>query len=160
MSWPARKAVNLVRVDGYNHPVPSTIKDGAIVTGSTEIAQRLFDAFNARDIESALQLLDPQILFEPVSSAVINGGEPYRGADGMRRYFQDMQIHWQELTVNPVHLRAAGEAVVALGHVSGRGPAGTLDAAPTTWVFKFKDELVTHIQVFSDERLARQALGL
>lgn len=126
----------------------------------TEIAQRLFDAFNARDLDGALELLHPALVFEPVSGAVINDGEPYRGHEGMRRYFADVHEHWRELTVKPVHLREAGEAVVALGHVSGLGPAGPLKDAPTTWVFKFDGALVAHIQVFSDERLAREALGL
>jgi ketosteroid isomerase-like protein len=126
----------------------------------TEIAQRLFDAFNARDLDTALSLLHPDVVFEPVSGAVLNDGEPYRGYEGMRRYFADVQAHWHELTVNPVHLREAGNAVVALGHASGASAAGALREAPTTWVFKFDAGLVAHIQIFSDERLAREALGL
>jgi ketosteroid isomerase-like protein len=125
-----------------------------------EIAKRLFDAFNRRDFEVALQLLHPEIVFQPVSGAVLHDGQPYRGHDGMRRYFADVQEHWHELRVTPVHIRAAGDAVVALGQTSGRGAAGPLTDAPTTWVFKFKDGLVAQIQVFSDERLARQALAV
>lgn len=132
------------------------------VPAKVEIAQRLFDAFNARDSDGVLALLAPDIIFEAVSGAVLNGGEPYRGHNGMRRYFADVREHWQELTVEPVHLREAAAAVVALGHVSGRSSAGTLDDAPTTWVFKFNPSsgLVDRLQIFSDERLAREALGL
>jgi ketosteroid isomerase-like protein len=125
----------------------------------TELAQQLFDAFNARDLKAALSLLHPDVVFEPVSGAVLNG-EPYRGHEGMRLYFADVQEHWRELTVNPVRLRGAGDAVVALGHASGSSAAGSLRDVPTTWMFKFDDGLVVHIQIFSDERLARQALGL
>jgi ketosteroid isomerase-like protein len=132
-----------------------------MASSRTETAQQLFDAFNARDLDAALSLLHPDVVFEPVSGAVLNDGEPYRGSEGMHRYFADVQAHWRELTVNPVHLREAGNAVVALGHVSGSGlAAGVLRDAPTTWVFKFDGDLVAHIQVFSDERLAREALGL
>lgn len=126
----------------------------------TEIAQQLFDAFNSRELDATMELLHPEVVFEPVSGAVLNDGEPYRGYAGMRRYYADVQDHWQRLTVNPVHLREAGNAVVALGHVSGASAAGVLRDAPTTWVFKFEEGLVIHIQVFSDERLAREALGL
>ncbi|MGA8364072.1 MAG: nuclear transport factor 2 family protein [Solirubrobacteraceae bacterium] len=127
----------------------------------TETAQQLFDAFNARDLDGALGLLHPEIVFEPVSGAVLNDGEPYRGHEGMRGYFADVRAHWRELKVDPVHLREAGNAVVALGHASGASEAGVLRDAPATWVFKFDDGgLVLHIQVFSDERLAREALGL
>lgn len=151
---------------GYNGTAPATatarMTDSMTATERTrtEIAQRLFDAFNARRLDDTLSLLHPDIVFEPVSGAVLNDGEPYRGHAGMRRYYADVQAHWRELTVNPVHLREAGNAVVALGHVNGASEAGELRDAPTTWVFKFEGGLVTHIQVFSDERLAREALGL
>lgn len=151
---------------GYNGAAPATATarptDSMTATERTrtEIAQRLFDAFNARRLEDTLSLLHPDIVFEPVSGAVLNDGEPYRGHAGMRRYYADVRTHWRELTVNPVHLREAGNAVVALGHVNGASEAGVLRDASTTWVFKFEDGLVTHIQVFSDERLAREALGL
>ena len=146
---------------GYNGPVAAADSVGAMASSSrTEIAQQLFDAFNARDLEAVLSLLHPDVVFEPVSGAVLNEGEPYRGHDGMRRYFADVQEYWRDLTVNPAHLREAGNAVVALGHVSGAGTVGVLRDAPTTWVFKFDDGLVAHIQVFSDQRLAREALGL
>lgn len=138
------------REGGKNTSVPLT---------DEEIARSLFDAFNARDIEAALGLLHPEILFEPVSGVVMNDGEPYRGHDGMRRYFLDLQEHWHELRVNPVQVRAAGDAVVALGQTSGRGTAGPLAGVPTSWVFKFRDGLAVRIQVFSDERLARAALA-
>ncbi len=144
---------------GYNGPVADPVR--AMASSSrTEITQQLFDAFNARDLDAALSLLHPDVVFEPVSGAVLNDGEPYRGHEGMHRYFADVRAHWQELTVEPVHLREAGEAVVALGHANGRSRAGSLNDAPTTWVFKFDDRLVAHIQIFSDERLAREALGL
>jgi ketosteroid isomerase-like protein/GNAT superfamily N-acetyltransferase len=123
-----------------------------------ETVRTLFEAFNSRDVEGGLSLLHPDIVFEPVSGAVLNEGEPYRGHEGMRRYFAHVEEHWQKLTVNPVQIRAAGRAVVALGHASGEGAGGALREAPTTWVFKLSDGLVTSVQIFSDERLARQAL--
>jgi uncharacterized protein len=155
---------------GYNEPATATAPSRAVRTtrspramasSRTQTAQQLFDAFNARDLDAALSLLHPDVVFEPVSGAVLNDGEPYRGKEGMHRYFADVQAHWRELTVKPVHLREAGDAVVALGHVSGSSfAAGALRDAPTTWVFKFDGGLVAHIQIFSDERLAREALGL
>lgn len=123
----------------------------------TEIVEQLFDAFNTRDLDTALSLLHPEIVFEPVSGAVLNEGEPYVGKDGMRQYFADVQAHWQELIVKPVHVRAAGDAVVALGHATGKGVA-PLEDVPATWVFKFAGDLVAHIRIFADEHLARQAL--
>jgi len=123
------------------------------------LVMRMFDAFNSRDVETALlPMLRRDVVFEPVSGVVMNEGKPYIGHDGIRLYFRHVAEHWQQLEVNPIQTRRAGTAVVALGQVSGKGPGGILDAVPTTWVFKFRDGLVAQIQIFSDERLARRAL--
>ncbi|MHB1539219.1 MAG: nuclear transport factor 2 family protein [Solirubrobacteraceae bacterium] len=122
-----------------------------------QIVRAIFAAFERRDVEAGLRLLAPQIVLEAISGAVLRG-EPYVGHDGIRRYFDDVQTHWRELVLEPVNIRAAGRAVVALGRVRGRAAGGSLEPAPTTWVFRFDGELVARIQIFSDPELARRAL--
>lgn len=126
---------------------------------ANELVQQLFQAFNSRDIETALTLLHRDVVFEPISAVVLNEGQPYLGHEGIRLYFEHVSKHWRKLEVNPIQIRAAGMAVVALGQTSGVGPGGSLVAAPTTWLFKFRDGLVAELQIFSDERLARRALA-
>ncbi len=123
-----------------------------------EVVARLFEAFSRRDLPSALVLVHPEVVFQPVTAAVTQAGEPYRGHEGIRRYAEDIESHWEELTIHPTQIRAAGRAVVALGLVSGRGPGGSFRDAPTTWVVKFRDGLVAHAQIFSDERNVVNAL--
>lgn len=124
-----------------------------------ELVRRLFDAFNHRDIDAALPLLHADLVFQPITAAFLNEGQPYRGHEGIRLYFEHVVEHWHKLEINPVQIRAAGVAVVALGQTSGAGPGGEFSGVPTTWVFKFRDGLVAGIQIFSDERHARQALA-
>ncbi len=123
------------------------------------VVARLFEAFSRRDLETTLTLVHPDIVFQPLTAEVTRAGEPYRGHEGLRRYLEDVEAHWEELTVHPAQIRAAGRAVVALGLVSGSGPAGSFENAPTTWVMKFKDDLVVHAQIFSDPRNVVEALG-
>lgn len=117
-----------------------------------ETAVRLFEAFNRRDVEAALQLVHPEMVFRPISALAIRGGEPYRGHDGIRAYMEDVETYFEELTVSPTQIRAAGDAVVALGEVSGRTAAGPFGGVATTWMMKFTDGLVFQAQIFSDER--------
>jgi ketosteroid isomerase-like protein len=116
------------------------------------IVAQLFDAFSRRDLLSALPLLHPEVVFQPMTAEVTRAGEPYRGHEGIRRYTQDIESHWDELIVQPAQIRAAGRAVVVLGLASGSGPAGSFENAPTTWVIKFQDGLVFGVQIFSDAR--------
>jgi ketosteroid isomerase-like protein len=132
-------------------PAPTTLP-------KEEVVARLFEAFSRRDVESALALVHPEVVFEPMTAAVTRAGESYRGHEGIRRYAQDVESHWEVLTVHPAQVRAAGRAVVALGLVSGRGPGGSFEDAPTTWVVKFRDGVVAHAQIFSDARNVVSAL--
>lgn len=123
-----------------------------------EIVARLFEAFNHRDLPAMLALVHPEVVFQPMTAMVTQAGEPYLGYEGIRRYARDIETHWEELTVHPKQIRAAGQAVVALGLVSGRGAGGSFGDAPTTWVVKFRDGLVAHAQIFSDKRHVVHAL--
>jgi ketosteroid isomerase-like protein len=109
----------------------------------------LFEAFSQRRLQDALPLLTDDVVFAPMTAQVTRAGEPYRGHEGMRRYMADVEEVWDELTLRPLQIRAAGNAVVALGLVSGRGPAGAFEDAPTTWMFKFRGGQVAHAQIFS-----------
>jgi ketosteroid isomerase-like protein len=117
-----------------------------------EIVACLFEAFSRRDFLSVLPLLHPDVVFQPMTAEVTRAGEPYRGHEGIRTYTEDVAAQWEELTLHPAQIRAAGRAVVVLGLVSGSGPAGSFKDAPTTWVIKFKGGLVYGVQIFSDAR--------
>lgn len=115
---------------------------------------RLFGAFGRRELSEAemLELLHPEIVFVPMTAHVTQAGEPYRGHAGIRRYEADLAEHWNELRIELTQIRAAGDAVVALGLVSGRGAAGGFSDQPATWVIKFREGRVANVQVFADAR--------
>jgi ketosteroid isomerase-like protein len=120
------------------------------VAGKEQVVAQLFDAFSRRRLQDALRLLTDDVVFVPMTARLTRSGEPYRGHDGMRRYVADVEEQWEELILRPTQIKAAGDAVVALGLVSGRGAAGSFEDAPTTWMFKFRGEKVAHAQIFSD----------
>jgi ketosteroid isomerase-like protein len=124
-----------------------------------DVVASLFEAFSRRDLPSALELVHPEVVFQPMTAAVTRAGEPYCGYEGIRRYAEDVESYWVQLTIRPTQIRSAGRAVVVLGLVSGSGPGGSFEDAPTTWVVKFRDGLVAHAQIFSDERNVVDALA-
>lgn len=132
--------------------------DGISPLSKEDSVARLFESFSRREIENTLGLLDPDVVFQPMTAEVTQAGEPYRGHEGIRRYAADVEAQWDELILQPTQIRAAGEAVVALGLVSGSGRAGSFENAPTTWVFKFREGLVVHVQIFSEARKVFEAL--
>jgi ketosteroid isomerase-like protein len=138
---------------------PSPVARARDLLVKEQVVADLFDAFSSRRLTDVLPLLTEDVVLVPMTARVTQAGEPYRGHDGMRRYFADVEAQWTQLTLRPTQIKAAGNAVVALGLVSGRGAAGSFESAPATWMFKFRGERVAHIQIFSDAAHVLEALG-
>src|SRR4029077_538926 len=62
------------------------------------LVERLFEAFNRRDIEEISELCDEALDFFPVGTAeAIGRTAPYVGPDGLREYLRDVDQAWEEL---------------------------------------------------------------
>lgn len=133
--------------------------DGAAPAPYEAVVRELFGAFGDGEVERALRLMHPDVVFQPMTAMVTRDGEPYRGYEGIRRYTEDVRTHWRALSIQLKQIRSAGSAAVALGLVSGSGEEGSFENAPTTWVVRFRDGLVAQVQIFSDERYVTAALA-
>ncbi len=129
------------------------------ILSKEDVVLRLFEAFSERRLADALALLTEDVVFQPMTAKVTRAGAPYIGHEGIRRYVADVEERWDELTLRPTQIKAAGQAVVVMGLVSGRGRAGSFADAPTTWMFKFRGDRVASAQIFSDAGHVLEALG-
>jgi ketosteroid isomerase-like protein len=121
----------------------------------------LFDSFSRRDLPALLALCDPEIEFMPVTAMVAAHGEPYRGHDGISGYLADVARVWEELTVEPLEFRRAGDdTVVAIGRVYAWGVGRVIDA-PVGWLWRFgPDGRAVYGRVFESRDEASAAAGL
>jgi len=95
------------------------------------LVRRLYEAFDARDVDALLDVVAPEIEFFGPTATLLNEGRCYRGHEGMRRYLRDVEALWQDLEVDPQTLREVGNHVVALGRVRARAHDGMeLDIVP------------------------------
>jgi ketosteroid isomerase-like protein len=126
---------------------------------NVDLARRAFDAFAARDAAAVLEVMDEEVEFLPVTANLTTGGVPYRGHDGMRRYFDDVGRVWDELRVYPSEYRDLGETVVALGRIHGRGGGMIIDR-PTGWVWRCRAGKIVFGRVYASHEEALRAAGL
>ena len=123
-----------------------------------DLTEALFEAFTARDVEAMIGLLDPEMEFFPIGTARLTGIDaPYRGHDGMQRYFADVDLVWQELRVIPQHYELTDDRVLVTGRVYARDRQGGVIDSPAGWLWVIKDGRFTRGQVFDDPDEARQA---
>ena len=126
----------------------------------SDIARAVFDAFNRRDIEAGLALVDEEVEFMAPTAEIANAGRPYVGHAGMRKYYDDVASFWKELEVTPTEIREIDDAVLVLGRVYGRGEGGYIQDSPAQWVMRFRDGRVSWIQVFTNRSAAFAEVGL
>ncbi len=127
------------RPDYYGNP--------AGVTNDIDVVKAIYAAFAARDLEGAVRLLSEDCqLHLRGTAALIGRTEPYRGPEGMREYYADVQRIWDDLVLFAEDFRAIPGAVVVMGHVEGR-----VDGEPVrrtaVWTWKVKDGKATEVRV-------------
>jgi ketosteroid isomerase-like protein len=119
----------------------------------------VFDAFNRRDIDAALAVVDEQVEFLAPTAEIANVGKPYVGHDGMRKYYSDVAAVWKELEVTPTDIREVGDAVLALGRVYGRAEGGYIQDSPAQWVMRFRAGRIWWIRVYTNRSAAFAEVG-
>jgi ketosteroid isomerase-like protein len=121
------------------------------------VVKAVFAAFAERDFERVLDLVDPDFEFTTVTSDYAGRTEPYRGHDGMREYFRDVALVWDDLRLTPREFREIGGSVVVTGRVNARSAARIVDGS-TGWVFRLRDGRVVYGRVYASAGDAEQAV--
>jgi ketosteroid isomerase-like protein len=125
------------------------------------LVRRLYEAFAARDRDAMVALVTADMEFFPqVTASMVNRTEPYRGHEGLRRYFEDAGRVWRHLEIIPHEYRDLGERVLVFGRVYARGEGGYISDSPAAWLWRIEDDLIGWGRVFTSRADALEAAGL
>jgi ketosteroid isomerase-like protein len=144
---------------GHNPPVPDeepAPPEGDPVweygrTAGTEAdlatVRAIYAAFAARDLEAVAVRIAPDAeLFGGPTEQAAGAQEPYRGQDGLQRYFADVAAVWDDLVAYADDFRATPGSVVVFGRlVSTVGDEQVVRRIVWTW--RLRDGLVVSLQV-------------
>jgi len=92
---------------------------------NVELARRAYDAFNRRDWDAFLALMDREVEVESRLVAMEGG---YHGHEGLRRWWTDFLGAFPDYRVEAEDLRDLGE--VTLVHTRGWGHSDGADGRP------------------------------
>jgi uncharacterized protein len=127
---------------------------------NVEVVKDVFAAFNDREFDAATACFHPETEVRP---AIVGGpeGVVYRGRDGVRRFFADIDTAWADFRVEPQEFRDLGSEVLVLGraYARGRGSGIVLDEA-AAWVAGMRDGEVIQFRSFTTREEALEAVGL
>jgi ketosteroid isomerase-like protein len=125
---------------------------------NVEVVYRAERAFREGDVEALISLLHPDIEWE----TGLLGTPTYRGHDGIRRMFRDVQAAWadiqMEIVGDPVE---RDDAVLLETHLVAHGRStGAPVEATQFWVEDFRDDLCVRHRAFLTKAEALEAVGL
>jgi ketosteroid isomerase-like protein len=98
---------------------------------NTELARRLFDAVNERDLGAYLALMDDDVVARPRVVGV--EGEAYQGHEGIRRWWGDLVDIFPDSTLEVVEERELGDLVFGALYFRARGASGSTPVDETIW---------------------------
>jgi ketosteroid isomerase-like protein len=126
---------------------------------NVELVHQSVDAFNRRDLDAFLALMDPGVEFTPYVVAMEGS---YQGHDGVRRWWQDLFDVFPDWHVEPVEVRDLGDLTLAALGLGGHGgesgtPVNQMLWQLAEWSINGKLVRVSH---HSNEAEALEAAGL
>jgi ketosteroid isomerase-like protein len=122
------------------------------------VVKAVFAAFAERDVERVLELIHPEFEFTTMTSDYAGRTEPYRGHEGIRQYFRDVSLVWDDLRLTPRDFREVGGDILVTGRVNARSAARIVDGS-TGWVWRVRDGRVVYGRVYASASDAEQAAG-
>lgn len=126
---------------------PEYYGNPAGLTSDVDVVRAIYDAFAERNLEGALEYMAPDVELHVEGTNRLSGRQaPYRGHDGVREYFADVQRVWTELTLHPDDIRVVPGSVIVLGHVSGIS-GGNPTRRAAVWTWRVRGGLATLLRV-------------
>jgi ketosteroid isomerase-like protein len=127
---------------------------------NVEIAKRIVDAFNRRDVEGFFAFAAPDFQWFPAMGGTAETGG-YEGRDGIEKYLVDISDTWEEYRVFAEEFRDLDDRVLMLGRIEGRGRGSRawIDS-PTGTIFGFLNGKASSVRTYLDHREALRAAGL
>ncbi len=127
---------------------------------NVELTYEASDAVNRRDLNALLALADPDIEVFPLI-ARLEGGGPYRGHHGVRRWWESWLAVAPDFSTEVEEVRDLGAVTVARFRVRGHGIGSGATIEQTVWQFaEWRQRKCVRFLHFASEAEALEAAGL
>ena len=125
---------------------------------NVDLTRRAFEAFDDRDLDGLLAMLDDDVEAFPILAGMDGG---YRGHDAIRGWWASLLGTFPDFRAEISELHDLGEVTLAVVRVRGRGVGSDTPVDATVWqVTRFRQGKCIAWRVYTSEREALDAVGL
>jgi ketosteroid isomerase-like protein len=123
---------------------------------NVDIMRSAFDAFGRGDLEAVLALCDPEVVLRDPQRT----GTTFRGAEGIRRFWQEWLENWQEYRVEPSDFEEHGDEVLVRAEQSGRGKLSGIELRQDLFsVARVRNGKVVEYRLYTNREDAVASMG-
>ncbi len=127
---------------------------------NVELYRRGMDAFNRRDLDAFLALLDPDVDFAPRSVA-LEGGRSFRGHEAVRTWWESTFTAFSDYVAEIEELRDVGDMTFSRLRFRGHGMESGVPIVDMQWhVVEWRHGSVARLRTLRSEAEALEAAGL
>jgi ketosteroid isomerase-like protein len=124
---------------------------------NVEIVRELYEGWQRG--ETGLDKLDPEISM--VESATLPGAASAYGVEAVERYMRSFAKHWEQISFEPQEYIDAGERVVVVARLVGRGKKSGVEVTRTwAYVWTLRSRKALSMVGYADRAEALKAVGL
>ena len=126
---------------------------------NVEVVRQALQAFELRGIDAMLEFCSPEIEYRVRRD--LPDARTYHGHDGLRALAAEWQRLFEDFRLEPEELIAAGDSVVAMMRISGRGATSGVETGnPYAAVIAVRDRKLVRISDYPTKREVLEAAGL
>ena len=126
---------------------------------NVEIVRRAVEAYEHEGLDGSIRYYAPEIEWSTSDAAIER--VTYRGHDGLRRLFGNLDAEFDDLRFDVEELIDADDQVIVTIRIGGRGRASGA-AVDRTWSFvcSVRDGMIYRVRAYTERAEAIEAAGL
>ena len=125
---------------------------------NVELYQQAIDAFNRRDFEAFLALMDADVELAPRLASVEGS---FQGHDGVRRWWRNLLDAFPDYTAEILEVHDLGDLTLASVRTHSHGAGSDIPWDETTWqVFRWRRGKCVLWRTFDTQAETLEAVGL
>jgi ketosteroid isomerase-like protein len=122
------------------------------------IIRSVLDSWAAGDVETIVAAMAEDCELFPLRAQL--EGTSYRGHEGVRRFYEDLNADWENLRLPYDEVREVGDRVVVFARLVARGRTSGVDLdVPIGQLWDLRDGRVVGLRAFTEPEDALRAAG-
>ena len=124
-----------------------------------EKARAAYDAWGRRDLDAFVEVFSEDVELRPFLGRGL-GATTYHGHQGLRRWYEEANEEWDELTIDAHEFREQGDQLIVFLRAVGRGKGSHVEVeAEIVHVAEFRDGKFTRLHAYGDREQALAAVS-